>query len=422
MARLATWFAFSLVLGRFAAGQSAGKHYVREHTQHGPDIIVYDSSITTATRVREVIHWVNKAGEALGIATENVLLLPTSLALEAASNESEIATGMTSYCTQTLISPSSENPPLGNDDSSATSAGLPAPIAAPTIAVVPVAQSIGLPSNVSENQGDGSKWFGVSYTPYRADQSCKSQQDVDDDFKRMAGLYAVVRVYGTDCDQVPLLYSAAKRHGMKLFLGVWNPSSGQDEANKIIAGVNGDWNIVHTVSVGNELINNGETSPEDLIRSMGMVRSVLRAAGYNGPVVTVDTFTAALAHPELCNESDYCAINAHPFFDGTISATQSGTWLQKTVSNIRSNISGNNKKIVITETGWPTKGATNGVAVPSLQNQKAALDSIREKFASNSGDIILFSAFNDLWKKKDMITFNADQFWGIDGAISTCDQ
>jgi len=79
------------------------------------------------------------------------------------------------------------------------------------------------------------------------------------------------------------------------------------------------------------------------------------------------------------------------------------------------------KNIVVTETGWPMKGQRNGLAVPSLENQKAALSSIRQEFSSTPGDVILFSAFNDRWKENNAGTFNTEGFWGIIGA-SHCGQ
>lgn len=235
----------------------------------------------------------------------------------------------------------------------------------------------------------------------------------------MKGLYSFVRIYGTDCDQVPAAYSAAKSVGVQLFLGIWDLSQVQAEAQKIIAAINGDWDVVHTVSVGNELVNNGQASPASVIAAIKQARQILRAAGYKGPVVTVDTFIAAEANPELCEASDYCAVNAHAFFDSTISAPQAGNWLLKTVASLKSKTS---KNVVITESGWPTQGNPNGLAVPGLSQQKAALDSIKQAFASNPGDLILFSAFNDPWKTKAAATFNAEPYYGIDGAMSNSDR
>lgn len=256
---------------------------------------------------------------------------------------------------------------------------------------------------------------GISYAAYRGDHSCKSKEDIDDDFDQMKGLYSVVRTYGVDCNQVEYIYEAAKRIGSKVFFGIWDLSAVEEEAKQIIAGVNGDWSIVDSISVGNELVNNGEASAEQVVVAVKQARSVLRGAGYEGPVVAVDTFIATEANPQLCDESDYCAINAHAYFDSTISADQAGEWLVKTVKSVKSKLS-SEKRIIITETGWPTEGSANGLAIPGIDNQKMALESISKAFADNPGDIILFSAFNDLWKG------DRDKYWGIGGAVSRCDR
>ncbi len=358
---------------------------------HGT-IVVFDSKVESAVYIPEVVVWDEK--DEVTTSTQTVLHLPLSMASEYAAgnlnlpSEPTVTTTMTSFSTQTVTVPAPTHSASGN----------PVPSA-------------------SENSTD---LFGISYAPYRADHGCKIQEDVDDDMEQMAGKYSVVRVYGTDCDQVPMMYKAAKKTGMKLFLGIWEPSAVKDEANKIIAGINGDWDVVHTVSVGNELVNNGQASPRDIVGAVKSARSMLRAAGYKGPVVTVDTFTAVQAHPELCDASDYCAMNAHPFFDSTTTASHAGHWLVDTIDRVKSVLS-TSKKVVVTETGWPTKGLTNGLAVPGLANQKMALDSIHKAFAATPGDIILFSAFNDLWKDKAASTFDADQFWGINGAVAKCD-
>lgn len=276
------------------------------------------------------------------------------------------------------------------------------------------------PSSKASSPGEGSKLFGISYAPYRADHGCKSASDIDDDFHKFASDYSVVRIYGTDCDQVSHVYRSAKGMEVKLILGVWDIHDVENEASKIVAGLDGDWDIVHSISVGNELVNNGHAHPQQVIDAMRQARKILRDGGYQGPVVTVDTFIATEKYPELCEESDYCAINAHPFFDSTMKAGDAGKWLAGTVERVQSKLS-KPMHIVITETGWPMDGASNGLAVPGLDNQKLAIDSIKEAFADHPGDVVLFSAFNDLWKEKSMATYNVDQFWGIGGAISRCD-
>jgi exo-beta-1,3-glucanase (GH17 family) len=267
---------------------------------------------------------------------------------------------------------------------------------------------------------DGSKRFGISYAPYRADHGCKSADDIEDDFRHFAKEYSVVRIYGTDCDQVPKVYRAAKAADVKLMLGIWDIHDVENEASKIVAALDGDWDIVHSITVGNELVNAGQARPQEVVHAVRQAREALRSGGYEGPVASVDTFIATEKHPELCEESDFCAINAHAFFDSTMRAEDAGKWLTNTVEQVQSKLS-KPMHVVVTETGWPMNGASNGLAIPGLENQKLALESIMEAFADRPGDVILFSAFNDLWKERTMTTFNADQYWGIGGAISRCD-
>ena len=141
-------------------------------------------------------------------------------------------------------------------------------------------------------------------------------------------------------------------------------------------------------------------------------RKILNQAGFNGHVITVDTMNAVYDHPELCEASDYCAINCHPFLatQGPVSAEGAGDYVAGWAYNVSTKIP-SNKKIVISETGWPTQGDTNNRAVASKKDQAIALESLKKSNMSNN--IILLTAYNDMWKKDGPGTFNAERFWGI---------
>ncbi|KAM0550635.1 hypothetical protein ACHAPJ_008894 [Fusarium lateritium] len=259
---------------------------------------------------------------------------------------------------------------------------------------------------------------GISWDVFRADQSCKTKEQIHDDLSRFEGSYSLLRTYGTECDQVAHVYSWSKNSNMKLFLGIYNPLNVQEEAQRIIDGVKGDWSKVDTISVGNEQVNFNAINAEQAVSALKQARQIFRKAGYQGPVVFVDTSGAVIKHPELCNESDYCAMNAHAFFDSSVSAEEAGTWLTKTINNVKSKISGG-KRIVVCETGWPYKGIANGRAVPAMPQQQAAIAAIKEVFSSNPQDLILFSGYNSPWKPEEAVTFYAEPYWGINGAKSS---
>jgi exo-beta-1,3-glucanase (GH17 family) len=172
-----------------------------------------------------------------------------------------------------------------------------------------------------------------------------------------------------------------------------------------------DWSVFHTIAIGNELVNSGMAAPADVTKVVNQARTILRKEGYQGPVVTVDTFSVLLKHPELCIVSDYCAANCHAFFDATQQAYNAGPYVLEQAHAVSAAAGG--KRTMITESGWPHAGQSNGAAVPSPENQRVAIESIRRSFAHREDDLVMFAAYDDLWKQDNRYTFNAERFWGI---------
>ncbi|KAL3426158.1 cell wall glucanase [Phlyctema vagabunda] len=261
---------------------------------------------------------------------------------------------------------------------------------------------------------------GFVYTPYKSDGNCKTQDDVTKDFEGLQGDYSLVRFYGTDCNQVSTILTAAKAKGLKIFAGVYNIANLNSELQIIIDAANqaGGWGSFHTISIGNELVNSGQASASQVVAAVSSARSTLKAAGYTGFVVTVDTLVATRQHPELCNESDYCAVNCHPFFDSQTASAQAGSFITTQVGTLRDVLSNPDQEIVITETGWPWKGDSHGAASVSLDDQTKALSSIKSDVSVTT---ILLSAYNEGWKVSSPSQFNAEQFWGLGGTNAPCE-
>lgn len=250
---------------------------------------------------------------------------------------------------------------------------------------------------------------GISYSPYNEDNSCKSASQVAQDLQAISG-FSVIRLYGTDCDQITNVLAATKGKNISLFIGIFDINQVPSECKKISDALNGDWHLVNTISVGNELVNSGQASVGQVLAAISQARAALKAAGYSGPVVTVDTMVAMKANPELCHASDFCAINCHAFFDGNVLPEGAGDFVQNWINMVSSAAGG--KTVVITETGWPTQGSPNNKAVPSKANQSAAMASIQKILGKN---VIQYNAYNDLWKKDTALTHNAEKFWGLYG-------
>ncbi|MBQ5153766.1 hypothetical protein EGM85_10940, partial [Macrococcus caseolyticus] len=260
------------------------------------------------------------------------------------------------------------------------------------------------PASTSSSSAGSAGAKGIIYSPYTNSGGCKSSDSVKKDLAQLSG-YDIIRLYGTDCNQVANVY-AAKAANQKIFAGVYDMSSIDSELETLHSGINGDWSVIETVSIGNELVNDGKATVSDISGYMSTARSKLSSLGYTGSVVSVDTFIAVINNPGLCDLSDYMAVNAHAYFDGGVTSSQAGSWANEQIDRVWSACSGN-KSVTIVESGWPSQGATNGKAVCSESDQKAAISSLKSNIGN---DVFLFTAYNDLWK-----TPGEEQWWGIYG-------
>ncbi|KAF7588305.1 serine palmitoyltransferase component [Aspergillus hancockii] len=251
--------------------------------------------------------------------------------------------------------------------------------------------------------------YGISYAPYNDDGTCKSQDGVNSDLDKLKP-WAFVRIYGVDCDQTRKVVKAARERNLRVFAGVYDLQNFPASLDHIIEAAAGDWSIFHTINIGNELVNKGHYSWE-VFNAVHTARDKLRAAGYQGPVVTVDTFSVLLRHPELCDASDYCAANCHAFFDANQTPLNAGEYTLNQANAISAAAGG--KRTVITEAGWPHAGQSNGKAAPNIVNQWTAILTLANAFQHRRDDLILFSAFDDPWKQDGSGTFGAEKYWGL---------
>ena len=264
------------------------------------------------------------------------------------------------------------------------------------------------PKKANGGSGFGS---GVTYSPYNSDHSCKSADQVANDLKDISE-FEVIRLYGTDCDQVAKVIRATKG-GVGIFAGIFQIDKVQDEVETLASAVNGKWDVIHAVSVGNELVNSKAASADKVSSAIASARSALKAKGYSGPVVTVDTMMAYQDHPELCEASDFCAINCHAFFDGNVTPDGAGQFVAQWAEKISRKAGG--KRTVVTESGWPTKGSSNKNAVPGKAEHQQAIQSLKQSFKQ---DLILYTLFDDLWKSDRGDTHGAEKYWGLRGSVN----
>ncbi|ETI24950.1 hypothetical protein G647_04320 [Cladophialophora carrionii CBS 160.54] len=249
--------------------------------------------------------------------------------------------------------------------------------------------------------------FGIDFELIGSN-GCKPQAQLNSEFGFLSTQgFSKIRFYDIGCD-LSVATAAAAAAGFSVTLGLNGIGNVNGDLSILIGMIKGNWGPIDTVVIGNEVINQGG-NPGQIADAINSGRAQLQAAGYTKNVVAVDTFMAHTAHPQICQASDYCAVNAHAFFDANTAAANAGTF----VKNIIGNIQTNGKAIIVTESGWPYEGGANGLAIPSPENQQAAVASLKAAFAGNPGGLFLFQAYDASYKPAG--AFGVEPHFGIYG-------
>ncbi|PQE28086.1 cell wall glucanase protein [Rutstroemia sp. NJR-2017a WRK4] len=440
-----------LSLLQLSLAQPFNRHNHRALHKKRDLVTVIDTVYVEATETPEVIIYVNTAGVPLSTTTQTIhggaitsssattvsnAAAATVVAAQpsSSSSSSEAAAGAAVYVQSSVQAVASV---ASSATSTAVAYSAPSSVASSAAAVVPVASSAAPVSSVVPSSSASvvqssstssaassatsvaatSGGWGFAYSPYMADSSCKTQAQVNADFAAIPSGYSTVRLYGVDCNQITTGIVAAKKYGFKIFAGLYNYGSVSADAQTLITAVNGDWSTISTIAVGNEWVNNGVTDPAGVATAVSTVKGLLKAAGYTGKLVSVDTLAATKQYPALCNNADidFCAVNCHPFFDTNTDAASAGSFITTQITELRALLSNPNMEIVITETGWPSSGTSHDKAVVSKDAQTTAIAAIKSAFSSNQSNLFLFSTFNDYWKVNSAALYNAEQAWGYLG-------
>lgn len=150
------------------------------------------------------------------------------------------------------------------------------------------------------------------------------------------------------------------------------------------------------VVIGNEAIFNQFAAAKDLADFICRSRKAFKKAGYSGPVTTTEPLSVLRDNADLlCQIIDVAAANIHPFFNSGVNAKGAGEYVALELQLLESICPG--LPAYNLETGWPSAGQPNGAAVPGIEEQRIAIESI-QKIAG--GNCSFFSFVDDLWKMK----------------------
>jgi glucan 1,3-beta-glucosidase len=197
----------------------------------------------------------------------------------------------------------------------------------------------------------------------------------------------------------------AHKHGLKNMVGAW--LSADLEMNEAeIAGLIqlAKEGCVDIAAVGNEVLYRNDLSLEQLLGYIKRVKEALPGI----PVGYVDAYYEFSNHPELVEASDVILANCYPYWEGC-GIDDSLNHMQQMFGQAVNAAKG--KKVIITETGWPSKGQSLRGAHSSEDNAMKYFINTQAWSAKDAIDIFYFSSFDESWKVGAEGVVGA--YWGL---------
>ena len=158
------------------------------------------------------------------------------------------------------------------------------------------------------------------------------------------------------------------------------------------------------LAVGNEVLLRGELTVQELIEYIYRARQAVPDLG----VSYVDAYFQFEDHPELAEACDLLLVNCYPFWEecpADYALLYMKDMYQRAVK------AANGKEVIISETGWPSSGATCGAAVPSIGSAMQYFINTYVWARQQGIKIFYFSSFDEAWKTGDEGDVGAH--WGL---------
>jgi exo-beta-1,3-glucanase (GH17 family) len=203
-------------------------------------------------------------------------------------------------------------------------------------------------------------------------------------------------------EHVPRL---ASKHGMKTLVGAWLSDNKEDNEKEIEGLISlAQEGCVSIAAVGNEVLYRNELTLEELLAYMKRVKEAIP----NIPVGYVDAYYEFSRHPELVDASDVILSNCYPYWEGCDIDGSLGHMQQMFA---QASAAAMGKKVIITETGWPSEGGSLKGAFSSADNAMKYFINAQVWAEKAAIDLFYFSSFDESWKTGDEGDVGA--YWGL---------
>lgn len=248
---------------------------------------------------------------------------------------------------------------------------------------------------------------GLCFSPYEEGQGPGFQISEEQIRRRMKIIKPYTKwIRSFSCtDGNEAIPRIAHEFGIKTMVGAWLGDDAEinkrEIANLIELAKEG---YVDIAAVGNEVMYRQDLSEKELLAFIYQVKNEIPEI----PVGYVDAYYEFSNRPKITEACDVILANCYPFWEGC-SIEYSLIYMKEMYNQAVK--AANGKKVIITETGWPTMGGNFEGAHPSYENARKYFINTQQWSQADDIETFYFSSFDESWKVGSEGDVGA--YWGL---------
>lgn len=202
-----------------------------------------------------------------------------------------------------------------------------------------------------------------------------------------------------------LIPKIAKEYGMNTLVGAWLGSDLEKNEAEMQGLKNlASQGLVDIAAIGNEVMYRKDLTEEQLLAYL----HDFKASFPNINTGYVDAYYEFTDRPNITAACDVILANCYPFWEGC--PIEYALLYMKDMYH-QATVAGGGKKVIITETGWPSEGGGFEGSLASDRNFLKYFIDAQKWSSEESIEMFYFSSFDESWKVGNEGDVGA--YWGI---------
>lgn len=245
----------------------------------------------------------------------------------------------------------------------------------------------------------------LSYTPYVGfERTIATNEQLKRDFDLLSKVTKKVRTYAVQ--DAFLIAPYVRAHNMRIDLGIWLGPDAQENAYELMRArefLRFYQPLVETIIVGNEVLLRDDLKSEELIAAIEKVRLMSAL-----PITTAEIWSVWAKNSKLAEAVDFINVHILPYWE-RIDTHETMTFTKERMEELQTLYP--DKKVVIGEFGWPSRGYNNRAAKASPMLQIEMIGSFVALAQREGWSYNIVEAFDQPWK--GVHEGSVGPYWGL---------